>query len=56
MSKLALTLTGTDRLTRRALRGVGRRPQAMARLLEVVDGAHGLGRLGPRDWAALAGW
>lgn len=56
VSRLALTLTGTERLTRRALRGVERRPQAMARLLQVADGAHGFGRLGPRDWAALAGW
>ncbi|MDR0360347.1 MAG: NAD(P)/FAD-dependent oxidoreductase [bacterium] len=56
VSRLALTLTGTERLTRRALRGVERRPQAMARLLGVADGAHGFGRLGPRDWSALAGW
>jgi flavin-dependent dehydrogenase len=56
VSRLALTLTGTDLMARRAVRGVGRRPQAMARLVEVIDGSRGLGRLGPRDWAALAGW
>jgi flavin-dependent dehydrogenase len=52
---LALALTGSDRLARRALAGVARRPAALERLLEVNDGSRGLASVTPRDWAALVG-
>jgi flavin-dependent dehydrogenase len=52
---LALALTGSDRLARRALAGVARRPAALERLLEVNDGSRALASVTPRDWAALAG-
>jgi flavin-dependent dehydrogenase len=52
---LALALTGSDRLARRALAGVARRPGALERLLEVNDGSRALASVRPRDWAALVG-
>ncbi len=56
VTALALTLTGSTALARRALAGVTRRPAALQSLLEVNDGTRRLGSLGPRDWAALAGF
>jgi flavin-dependent dehydrogenase len=53
---LALALSGSATLARRALAGLGRRPGALQSLLEVNDGTRGLRGLGPRDWAALAGF
>lgn len=53
---LALALTGSTALARRALAGVTRRPAALQAMLEVNDGTRGFGSLGPRDWAALAGF
>jgi flavin-dependent dehydrogenase len=52
---LALALTGSNRLARRALAGVTRRPTALERLLEVNDGSRGLATIRPWDWTALAG-
>jgi flavin-dependent dehydrogenase len=56
VSGLALALTGSDRLARRALAGVARRPAALERLLQVNDGSRGLTAIRPRDWTALAGF
>jgi flavin-dependent dehydrogenase len=55
MSRLALGLSGSSALARRALRGLGRRPAALDRLLEVNDGSRSPLALSPADWAALAG-
>lgn len=55
VSRMALTLTGSQALARRALGGVRHRPGALEALLEVNDGSRGLAALRPRDWAALAG-
>jgi flavin-dependent dehydrogenase len=52
---LALALTGSDGLARRAMAGLARRPAALERLLEVNDGSRGLATIRPRDWTALAG-
>jgi flavin-dependent dehydrogenase len=56
VTSLALALTGSTALARRAMAGVGRRPQALQALLEVNDGTRGLTAVSPRDWAALAGF
>jgi flavin-dependent dehydrogenase len=56
VSGLALGLTGSSLLAARALAGATRRPAALQALLEVNDGTRRLGSLGPRDWAALAGF
>jgi menaquinone-9 beta-reductase len=56
VTSLALALTGSTALARRAMAGVGRRPQALQSLLEVNDGTRGLRAVSPRDWAALAGF
>lgn len=56
VTSLALTLTGSGGLARRAMAGVGRRPQALQSLLEVNDGTRDLRAVSPRDWAALAGF
>lgn len=56
VTRLALGLTGSTVLAARALAGTTRRPGALHALLEVNDGTRGLGSLGPRDWAALAGF
>lgn len=53
---LALTLTGSPALARRAMAGVSRRPAALQALLEVNDGTREMLHIGPRDWAALAGF
>jgi hypothetical protein len=55
MSRLALTLSGSTRLARRALSGLSRRPSALDRLLEVNDGSRSPLSLSPLDWAALGG-
>jgi flavin-dependent dehydrogenase len=56
VSGLALGLSGSAMLGRRALAGLGRRPAALQSLLEVNDGTRGLASVAPRDWAALAGF
>jgi len=56
VTSLALALTGSTGLARRAMAGVGRRPQALEALLEVNDGTRALAAVSPRDWAALAGF
>jgi flavin-dependent dehydrogenase len=56
VNALALRLVGSERLARRAVRGIARRPAALERLVEVNDGSRGLGGLRPSDWAAFAGW
>jgi menaquinone-9 beta-reductase len=56
VSGLALRLSGSATLGRRALAGLGRRPAALQSLLEVNDGSRALLSLSPRDWAALAGF
>lgn len=56
VSGLALGLSGSATLARRALGGLGRRPAALQSLLEVNDGTRGLASVAPRDWAALAGF
>jgi flavin-dependent dehydrogenase len=55
VSRLALLLTGSSVLARRALRRLQARPVTLNRLLEVNDGSRSLWSLSPRDWAALAG-
>lgn len=56
IGRLALLLTTSRPIAVRALRGVGRRPAALERLLEVAGGSRRMSGLEPRDWAALAGW
>jgi hypothetical protein len=56
VTALAMALTGSTTLARRAMSGVARRPEALQSLLEVNDGTRGLATLTPRDWAALAGF
>jgi flavin-dependent dehydrogenase len=56
VTSLALALTGSTTLAGRALAGVTRRPGALQALLEVNDGTRALTAVGPRDWAALAGF
>ena len=55
VNRLALTLTGSSALARRALRGLQRSPATLNRLLEVNDGSVGLSTLTLRDWSALVG-
>src|SRR5579875_826866 len=55
LAGLALRLGGSAALARRALEGMGRRPEALAALLEVDDGGRSLRSLRLRDWATLAG-
>jgi 2-polyprenyl-6-methoxyphenol hydroxylase-like FAD-dependent oxidoreductase len=55
LAGLALRLGGSAALARRALEGMGRRPETLAALLEVDDGRRDLRSLRPRDWAALVG-
>lgn len=55
VNRLALTLTGSSTLARRALRRLQRRRVTLDRLLEVNDGSRSLWSLTPLDWAALAG-
>jgi flavin-dependent dehydrogenase len=56
VTRLALALSGSATLARRAVAGVGRRPAALQSLLELNDGTRGVRSLSPRDWAALAGF
>jgi len=56
MGRLALALTNTAALGRRAIRGLSKRPVALDRLLEVNEGSRSLWSLSPRDWAALGGF
>jgi flavin-dependent dehydrogenase len=56
LTGLALGLGRSAALTRRALGGLARRPEALTALLEVDDGRRTLGSLRPRDWAALMGF
>lgn len=56
VTSLALALTGSPSLARRAMAGVSRRPAALQALLEVNDGTRDMIRVSPRDWAALAGF
>ena len=55
MTRLALALSGSSGLARRALRGLGGRPAALDRLLEVNEGSRSALSLSLADWAALAG-
>lgn len=56
VTRLALSLTGSTVLARRAVAGITRRPATLRALLEVNDGTRGFGSLSLRDWAALAGF
>ena len=56
LTGLALALTGSPALAHRAMAGMSRRPAALQALLEVNDGTREMFRIGPRDWAALAGF
>jgi flavin-dependent dehydrogenase len=55
VNRLALTLTGSSLLARRALRRLRQRPSTLSRLLEVNDGSRSLWSLSLRDWSTLAG-
>jgi flavin-dependent dehydrogenase len=55
MGRLALMLSRSPGLARRALRGLAKRPMALDRLLSANDGTGSLSSLTPRDWAALGG-
>jgi len=55
VNRLALTLTGSSLLARRALRRLRQRPSTLNRLLEVNDGTRSLWSLSLRDWSTLAG-
>lgn len=55
VNRLALTLTGSSVMARRALRRMQRRPATLNRLLAVNDGSRSLWSLSLRDWSALAG-
>ena len=55
VNRLALTLTGSSGLARRAVRGLHRSPSTLNRLLEVNDGSRSLSSLSVRDWSALVG-
>ena len=56
VTALALGLTGSTAVARRAMAGVSRRPAALQSLLEVNDGTRALSSVSARDWAALAGF
>jgi flavin-dependent dehydrogenase len=55
MSRLALAISGSTALARRALRGLRERPAALDRLLEVNEGTRSPFSVPLGDWAALAG-
>jgi flavin-dependent dehydrogenase len=55
VNRLALTLTGSSLLARRALRRLQQRPATLNRLLAINDGRRSPWSLSPRDWSALAG-
>lgn len=55
VSSIALRLTASPLLARRALSGIARRPAALETLLQVNSGSRPLGSVRPRDWSALVG-
>ena len=55
VNRLALSLTGSSGLARRALRGLQRSPSTLNRLLEVNDGSARISSMTLRDWSALVG-
>ena len=55
VNRLAIGLTGSSALARRALRGLQRSPATLDRLLEVNDGSARISSMTLRDWSALAG-
>ena len=55
VATLARALSGSSWLSRRAIRGASRRPQALQALLSVNDGSRPLRSVAARDWAALLG-
>jgi 2-polyprenyl-6-methoxyphenol hydroxylase-like FAD-dependent oxidoreductase len=55
VTAIALGLSGSPWLARRALAGLGRHPDALDSLLEVNSGMRGLGSVPLRTWSALAG-
>ncbi len=55
VTSIALGLSGSPWLARRALAGLDRHPEALESLLEVNSGARRLGSLPLRTWSALAG-
>ncbi len=55
MGRLALRLSGSSGLARRAIRGLAKHPAALDRLLEVNEGTRSPFSLAARDWVALAG-
>jgi 2-polyprenyl-6-methoxyphenol hydroxylase-like FAD-dependent oxidoreductase len=55
VTALALGLSGSPWLAKRALSGVGRHPEALEALLEVNSGIRRLGSVPLRTWSALAG-
>ena len=55
MGRLALALSGTASLARRAIGGLARRPATLDRLLELNEGSRSPFSLSPKDWAALVG-
>ena len=52
---IALHLSRSQLLSRRAVRGMRHRPEALQRLLTVNQGLADMGLLRPSDWAALLG-
>ncbi len=56
VSALARTLSASPRLSRRAVAGADRRPEALQALLSVNEGSRPLRTVSLRDWAALLGW
>lgn len=55
VNRLALTLTGSSTLARRALRRLQQRPATLDRLLQINDGSASLWSMTFRDWSALVG-
>jgi 2-polyprenyl-6-methoxyphenol hydroxylase-like FAD-dependent oxidoreductase len=55
VSAVARRLSGSPRLSRRALAGIAHRPDALQALMAVNEGSRGLGSIRARDWAALLG-
>jgi menaquinone-9 beta-reductase len=55
VTAIALGLSGSPWLARRALAGLGRHPEALESLLEVNSGTRRLGSVPLRAWSALAG-
>jgi flavin-dependent dehydrogenase len=55
VARLALTITRSALLSRRAMRGLSRRPATFERLLLLNDGRNPRLRLSARDWTALVG-